>query len=85
MTSAQARWLSGPIFILETDVGNETDVTRLGDTAIAKFGRIDERINNAGVEMDHPVDYGVARLQLRVCQAISTLGQCRTSRANAHN
>lgn len=44
-----ARQSGGQALAVTTDVGKESDVERLAQAAISKFGRIDVWINNAGV------------------------------------
>ena len=40
-----------PVATVVADVGNPADVARIGETAIAHFGRIDTWVNNAGVSV----------------------------------
>ncbi|MFA5944230.1 MAG: glucose 1-dehydrogenase [Candidatus Thermoplasmatota archaeon] len=42
----------GTVLAVEADVSNPTDVARIFDKAIAKFGRIDVLVNNAGIMDD---------------------------------
>jgi short-subunit dehydrogenase len=45
----ELRGEGGQALAVTTDVGNAEDVRRLADAAVARFGRIDVWINNAGV------------------------------------
>jgi short-subunit dehydrogenase len=47
--AAQARAAGGTPLVVTTDVGRPDDVRRLAEAAVARFGRIDVWINNAGV------------------------------------
>jgi short-subunit dehydrogenase len=47
--AAQARAAGGTPLVVTTDVGKPGDVRRLAEAAVARFGRIDVWINNAGV------------------------------------
>ena len=51
----------GRILAIQSDVGDEADVARMAETAIARFGRVDIVINNAtvtpmGAVWDVPID-----------------------------
>lgn len=46
----EIRGRGGRAHVVVTDVGSREDVERLGDEAIAQFGRIDTWVNNAAVE-----------------------------------
>jgi short-subunit dehydrogenase len=47
--AAQVRTAGGNALVVTTDVANPDEVERLGAQAVARFGRIDVWINNAGV------------------------------------
>lgn len=47
--AAQVRAAGGNALVVTTDVANPADVERLGAQTVARFGRIDVWINNAGV------------------------------------
>jgi short-subunit dehydrogenase len=47
--AAQVRSAGGNALVVTTDVANPADVERLGAQTVARFGRIDVWINNAGV------------------------------------
>jgi short-subunit dehydrogenase len=47
--AAEARAAGGTPLVVPTDVGKAEDVEKLADAAVARFGRIDVWINNAGV------------------------------------
>jgi short-subunit dehydrogenase len=47
--AAQAKAAGGTPLVVTTDVGRPEDVQRLAQQAVARFGRIDVWINNAGV------------------------------------
>jgi short-subunit dehydrogenase len=47
--AAQARAAGGTSLVVTTDVSNASDVQRLADEAVHRFGRIDVWINNAGI------------------------------------
>ena len=54
--AAQVRSAGGNALVVTTDVANPADVERLGAEAVARFGRIDVWINNAGVGAIGPFD-----------------------------
>jgi glucose 1-dehydrogenase len=45
---------NGTAIALEADVSRQSDVTRMISDAIAKFGRLDVLVNNAGIEKETP-------------------------------
>ena len=50
--AAELRGLGGEVEFIEADVRKEEDVRRLVDQTVARFGRLDAAVNNAGTEGD---------------------------------
>src|SRR6202045_1266432 len=69
-----------PIHVLELDVTNDASVERAVDAAVAKAGRIDVAINNAGYYLSG-LEEAVATEQARRLMDTNFLGPVRVNRA----
>ena len=64
---AAAGEIGGEVLTHQADVSRETDVLALRDAALARFGRVDVLVNNAGV---NPIYKGIERTSLDEWQHI---------------
>jgi NAD(P)-dependent dehydrogenase (short-subunit alcohol dehydrogenase family) len=82
--ASEIRWLaekeSLPVHVLEMDVNDEASVERAVDAAVAKAGRIDVAINNAGYYLGG-LEEAVTTEQARRLMDTNFLGPVRVNRA----
>jgi NAD(P)-dependent dehydrogenase (short-subunit alcohol dehydrogenase family) len=82
--ASEIRWLaekeSLPVHVLEMDVTDEASVERAVDAAVAKAGRIDVAINNAGYYLGG-LEEAVTTEQARRLMDTNFLGPVRVNRA----
>lgn len=71
--ATELRGAPGKLDTAEADVTNEADVARMVATAVSSFGRIDALVNNAGMEIQGPIE-GLAEADLEQMLRTNVIG-----------
>src|SRR5688572_18753122 len=77
--AGEVQRLGGTALVVQTDVGNSTEVESLAEQAVRRFGRIDTWINNAAVSEYATIEHTEPAEFERIIQ-VNLLGQIFGSR-----